>query len=200
MGASEEEKEREGEKERRERPESASSKCRSAEEAGEVVEMSEQSEKAMETEACNTYILNIQYKKTNNMYYTTSALILYLHSRLQSSPPPFPGATAMVDGARSMCGVHSVHASERVFFFEIEQRMVGKGEEKDAKFSLVFWGVAYNSLIFLSVSKHPSASTSIALTCRYLPTSHPTPQPMHRKEEHPFRRTGKKEGGPVRPF
>ena len=57
-GASEEEKEREGERGRevRESPENACRKCRSAGEAGEVVEMSEQSEKAIETEACNIYI------------------------------------------------------------------------------------------------------------------------------------------------
>lgn len=47
----EREREREGE-----RVENASSKCRSAEEARKVVEISEQSEKAIETEACNIYI------------------------------------------------------------------------------------------------------------------------------------------------
>ena len=56
-------RERTRERKRGERVENASSKCRSAAEAGEVVEMSEQSENAIEPEACNIYILNIQYKK-----------------------------------------------------------------------------------------------------------------------------------------
>lgn len=71
--------------------------------------------------------------------------------------------------------------------------MVGEGKKKMRSLSC-FLGCAYNSLIFVSASKHPSASTSMALSYRYLPTSHPTPQPMHRPARQTHARKASRSG------
>lgn len=118
VGVQAKKRRRENERERgeRKRAEIACSKCRSAAEAGEVVEMSEQSEKAIETEACNIYILNIQYKNKQHLLHYISINIVFAFPA-PILAPLLPGSTAMVDGARSMCGVHSVHAQASVFCF-----------------------------------------------------------------------------------
>lgn len=156
--------------------------------------MSEQSEKAIETEACNIYFLKIQYKKQTT--FTTLHQHLYCICIPRSNPRPLPFQVQRRWWmARAVCVVCTVcmQASVCLFFFEIKQRMVGEGKKKMRSLSC-FLGCAYKSVIFVSVSKHPSASTSMALSFRYLPTSHPTPQPMHRPARQTHARKASRSG------